>query len=427
MLGTSRCKIKIIGEIDVTDIFWCNSAVLISVKNGKGALTHRRGPEDDKDYSFNSQLLLNGKPIIQSRYPVCGTCTGMLAAGCGTENIDCAELEELRRNINAGFVDISTSAEIMEPVLGLLDDGYYLLADVPHYPVNGSGEFFHCITEEPEYWDGTEDYYISSEAPFIGSDSFPAYLYPTQSAKLYDRKRIDYYIERFKSSKKPPRAVAYYETGFFSALLDGHHKTYAAAILGKMINCLTIIPVSGVYYEYPNKTGIPEAVSFGGKKLSVKDYPCLKYAGYCPKHMEDFVIEKFPVSDNELSAAISAVKGVYPTVEELAAMRYFQLKEDDFTDSMIDEQFDYPSEESTLKLMLALNHFLKTDPPKARELALRVVKYYSEDRAVYSAYQTLTHFRDKEVEQLFINYLVENDKQSKYYKIADSYWDNYEE
>ncbi|MGN0695245.1 MAG: hypothetical protein ACI4J5_00610, partial [Oscillospiraceae bacterium] len=129
MFGSKKCSIDIIGEVDVSDMERYSSAVLISVRNGKGALTHRRGPEDDKNYSFNSQLMLNGKPIMQSRYPICGTCKGMLAAGYGTENIDCPELDEIRRRINDDFVDIKTSAGILKPLLGLLEDGFYLLAD----------------------------------------------------------------------------------------------------------------------------------------------------------------------------------------------------------------------------------------------------------------------------------------------------------
>lgn len=426
MFGKKSCDIEMIGEVDVTDMERYSSAVLISVRNGKGALTHRIGPEEKDDYYYNSQLLLNGKPIIQSRYPECGTCRGMLAAGYGTENIDCPELNEIRRRINADFVDIKTSAEILKPLLGLLEDGFYLLADIPHYPANGSGEFFHCITEKLTYADGTQDYYISSHPMCFQADSFPAYLYPTQSAELYDRERINYYIERFKSPENAPRAVAYYETGFFSALLDGHHKAYAAAMLGRTVNCLTIIPVSGVYFEYPYKTRIPEAVSFGGKKLSVKDYPCLKYAGHSTEHMEEFVIEKFPVSENELSTAISAVKGVYPTVAELAAMSYLELTEDDFSDEMIDKQFDYPSEESALRLALALKHFLKAEPSKARALAIRIIKRSSEDIAIAAAYRTLTHFKDEETEQLFIDYILENDEHSKFFGIVDSYWNNYE-
>ncbi|MBQ1394112.1 MAG: hypothetical protein IIY81_11410, partial [Lachnospiraceae bacterium] len=65
--------IQIVQLINVSEIEWCNEAVLIYVKNGKGTLTHRIS-EEDEEYSFFSQLMLNGKPIIQGRYPICPTC-----------------------------------------------------------------------------------------------------------------------------------------------------------------------------------------------------------------------------------------------------------------------------------------------------------------------------------------------------------------
>lgn len=106
-------------------------------------------------------------------------------------------------------------------------------------------------------------------------------------------------------------------------------------------------------------------------------------------------------------------------------MSRLELTEDDFTDEMIDKQFDSPSEESALRLALALKHFLKAEPPKARALAIRIIKNSSEDTAVAAAYRTLTHFRDEETEQLFIDYILENDEHSKFFRIVDSYWNNY--
>ena len=85
-----------------------------------------------------------------------------------------------------------------------------------------------------------------------------------------------------------------------------------------------------------------------------------------------------------------------------------------------------PSEESALRLELALKHFLKDAPEKARELAIRIIKHSSEDIAVAAAYRTLTHFKDEETEQLFIDYILENDEHSKFFGIVNSYRNNYE-
>ena len=61
----NRTRVEMIQNIDVSNIGWCNEAVIFHVINGKGSFTHRISEEDD-EYDFYSQLLLNGKPIIQS-------------------------------------------------------------------------------------------------------------------------------------------------------------------------------------------------------------------------------------------------------------------------------------------------------------------------------------------------------------------------
>mgnify|MGYP007126584196 CR=1 FL=1 len=126
--------ITVIREIDAAEYSWCNSAILLRVKNGKAALTHRCGEEDEDYYAISYQLLLNGKPLVQATLPVCSTCSGLLAAGYGIENISCAEVEQVRQTVNGEFTDIRAAAEQLSPLLGLLNDGYYVLADVAHSP-----------------------------------------------------------------------------------------------------------------------------------------------------------------------------------------------------------------------------------------------------------------------------------------------------
>ena len=61
----NRTRVEMIQNIDVSNIGWCNESVIFHVINGKGSFTHRISEEDD-EYDFYSQLLLNGKPIIQA-------------------------------------------------------------------------------------------------------------------------------------------------------------------------------------------------------------------------------------------------------------------------------------------------------------------------------------------------------------------------
>ncbi len=62
-------KIKILKEIDTADQWWCSSAVMFSVKNGKNIIGERSSKQNE-DYEYFSQMELNGKPLVQGKYPV---------------------------------------------------------------------------------------------------------------------------------------------------------------------------------------------------------------------------------------------------------------------------------------------------------------------------------------------------------------------
>ncbi len=63
----------------------------------------------------------------------------------------------------------------------------------------------------------------------------------TQSVRKFSQGRIAYYRQN-----PGCRAVAFFEDGYMTALLDGHHKAMAAAIDHKMINALVIMPCYGI-------------------------------------------------------------------------------------------------------------------------------------------------------------------------------------
>ena len=125
---SDKPSVNILRELDTTGYWWCRSAVMFSVRNGKNTVGTICG-FGDENYEYSSQMLINSKPLVQARLPECPTCKGMLAAGYGIENIDCPELKAARECMNSGFISITDSAEKMKPLLGLLSDGYYVLAD----------------------------------------------------------------------------------------------------------------------------------------------------------------------------------------------------------------------------------------------------------------------------------------------------------
>ncbi len=412
-------EIKILRNINTDSYPWCNSAVMFEVKNGKSALKHIYS-DDDSYYCWKSHLTLNGLPILQSDETYCSTCSATLAAGYGIENIDCAELDEVRNNINSDFRDIETSFEILKPLLGLLEDGVYLLADVPHYPTNGEGKFFYDISNEPtSYKAACMDYYNRDLLTPVSS--FPAYLYPTQSDKCINKERVEYYVELLRNSKNPPRAIAYHKAGFISALLDGHHKAVAAAVLGIPINCLTIIKgFNCSHTSYVDPKGTFEELYFSAIVIP-------NDIGYYSKtdknnSRADLDFEKYRLI-RSIPLGFTPKTEEYPTVEELTGIYAANLENTEITDELIDGRFSKRDKESMIYLKYVLIHLRFTDKPRAYRLARRIVSDGSYGLPVKEAFKVLLKDRSEETENLFIDYIVNHSPGDECWDIANSYWD----
>ncbi|MDE5770999.1 MAG: hypothetical protein K2I06_05110, partial [Ruminococcus sp.] len=409
----------------------CNSAVMFRVQNGKGVITHQHGKEDEDDYHY-SKLLLNGNPILQEHLPICPTCTGLLATGYGIENIDCPELKAVRECLNSNYTDIRTSAEMIKPFLALLDDGYYLLADVPHDPTDGNNNFFWSVpnnlTENPACCDEYYHYGLCR-----CTDSFPKYLYPTQSADHCNQKRIDEYVEILKNNPNPPRALAYHEYGFISALLDGHHKATASALLGKKINCLTIMSAYSCALEKPVKTITSDtrlkSISFSNIQIPVSSGSI--YGEYFPypfkKPDEDLQITEYNLTGRKFPQAEINAKKYYFDIKSLMDFYAVDIENMNFTDEIIDSWINtYNDEENYIKLKCAIKYLMLNDRDMAYRTAVKIVKnisYYNAYLPYDEAWTALKDFRDEQTEQLFIDHIVEYGNESTYYDIVTSYWD----
>lgn len=414
MQNDNAPKVKIMENINVDSYTWCKSAVIFEVKNGKASLKHVSSNIDDDHYK--SHLLLNGFPLLQADNPYCPTCSGLLATGYGIENIDCEELDEVRKNINSEFIDIKKSAAILKPLLGLLSDGIYILADIPHYPVNGSGNFFYNISNELTKVTATCSSYYNHDFLTV-VDGFPAYLYPTQSDTCINRKRVDHYVELLKNSKNPPRAIAYYEDGFISALLDGHHKAAAAAILGVPINCLTII--KGFECSYSDANGNKEEkISFSSIEIQNK----FKYNSKPSKsNSENIEIKKYQLVHGLLTDITPKV-WAYLTVGELANV-YTILENSEITDELIDSWLSEKSTENMHRLEYVLIYFSHVDKEKAYSLATKIITDGSQELPVKVAYKVLLTDKNPQTEKLFIDYLVNHSGNDECSNIVNSYWD----
>ena len=395
------------------------------MKNGKGTLAHRIS-EEDEDYAFFSQLLLNEKPIIQGKYPICPTCAGMLATGYGIENINSPELKKVRECMNSEYKGIMNAVESLKPLLCLLTDGYYVLADVKLYPSDGQGAFFSLVPNELTYNEASCSEYYDSD--FLCSvEGYPAYIYPTQSSELIHEERVDEYIQIMKNGSNMPRGLAYYEKGFVCALLDGHHKACAASALGKRLNCLTIIAPDSFQFvkgaKYSDGDTLIEKVGFAG--IIIETEPGAK--------MKDYVPVK-GVKQKQLNISVYNLTGrklperyisTYPTIQTLAGIINSEV---DLSGNVVEYAKSLllsRDEENVIKLDYLMRYLSESCKEKAYSIAKMILDEDDEfllQLPRKSAIKELLKHRNEETEQYMINYMVNHDYRDGCWELVNSYW-----
>lgn len=412
-----KLDVQIVQPINVDEVRWCDEAVLFYVENGKGTLTHRT--ELAENYTYFSQLLLNGKPIIQGRYSDCPTCMGMLATGYGIENIQSQELEKVRECMNLEYKSIQESFEDIKPLLGLLDDGYYVLADVKLYPSDGQGGFFYSVPNELSYNEATYRLYYNDLL-----DAFPAYFYPTQSSELINEDRVEEYIGKLKSDSNQFRGLAYYEVGFMCALLDGHHKACAASALGTTLSCLTIIPtcINGV--ENVDGNSLIKKIRFADTVIDVEFEKKLNKQNQISANIEkDLKISLYNLTDRKLP---NQYINRYPTVETIAKIYNNDIdigaNAIDYAKSLVETQ----NENSAYKLACYMKYLFECGKEEAYSVAKIILdeedECYLKAAQEFAIKEMLEH-QNEEAEQYLINYLANHNSDDQWWDLVSSYWE----
>lgn len=409
----NKPEIKKLKHIDTNHCLWYDEAVLVKVNGGKGALTSIRS-EYDSDYHTKSQILLNGKPILQGNYPACPTCVALLARGYGIENTNTKELQIIRDKINSDYTDIDTAIDNISPILGLLKDGYYVIADTKLYPTAGDTHFFANVPDKLTINDASCNGYYN-HIFYTVTGGFPAYIYPSQSNKCLMRNRAEMYLPKI-SKANAPRAIAYYNDGFISVLLDGHHKAYAAALMGVQLKTLVIIQMTGIYKSHVNSDC--QKVCFSTFTISAEEIP--DFTDFLPVEIKDIRIEEFtniPISEDDLHLEC------YPTIEELSGYYAADLENTVITNELIHRWLNSEDNVDRYKIKYALRYFERTDFETACQIARSVISQDSNHCNEKSdAFRVLLKNRTPETEQLFIQYIVNHNPSDTYWSIANSYW-----
>ena len=406
-------KLEIIKELNMEKYSWCNSAVLIELSDGKGALTSAT-THYDENYCQKSVLLLNGKPLIQGEYPICPTCSAMIARGYGIEKIDTPEMQKIRDKVNCPFVSLKTSIENISSIIGLLDDGYYIIADSMLYPTDGENHFFMNVQDKADYMEAATPEYYNSDFMDVTS-GFPAYIYPTQSNLCLNIDRAKYYLDMIEK-ENAPRAIAYYQYGFLCSLLDGHHKAYAAALKGAMMHSIVIIPIQYVLNDM-NKQEI--FAVFGDIKINMKELPNFKPDDKMIKNITFEEYHNLPVSEDGMFLEC------YPTVEELSGYLVAKKDNTELTKSIIDDWLS-KNDIDMRRLKYYISYYARTDLKKSMMIVKEILTNESSSHFLKEfAVRFLVRHKCDEAEQMMIDYLIEHDPTDICWKIANSYWQGF--
>ena len=125
--------------------------------------------------------------------------------------------------LNEGEVSFADAFYEIVPALGLLRDNYYVILDTELYPTDGNGHLFWHVPDSNQPMPGSCLYYRGDGEWGLLR---PYFTIATQSIKNLNKCRVDYYREHAGC-----RVLAYYMDGYMTALIDGHHKAMAAALL----------------------------------------------------------------------------------------------------------------------------------------------------------------------------------------------------
>ena len=416
-------------KIDLAGQPWCRDALLLHIR-GTGVLRWERRllPANADLYETPLCLTLRGAPLLSWLAAVCETSESWLCTGWGLDTAECPELDALREILNGGFAQLEDAVPSLSPLLELLPEGVYVLAESDAYPTDGCGQFFWNVSDrlEPNPTTGLvcladDDYdYKYERIP-------PKFLYPSQLRSRLDMERVEYYRTRFQQDGSLPHGIALYVgAGGMSVLLDGHHKAAAAALLGRTLPCLTVLPLG--YYRLDNPK---QSACFGPIVVPVEDISGVKL----PKEPWQYAKGSGPLpegrlEDAELPEALLAAGKRYPTAEGYALVSAAEIGYP--TDRELETWLTDPGLYRP-QLRGALVVLRSRGDPRLKDTALRCAAVGDAYCSLkVEAFQVLAELKcDPDVEAFFIDYFVSLEEppsvhgsaQDNLTQIAHSFWD----
>lgn len=218
-------------------VHFCREGMLVRLTGSRNTLECRRTCINGREYYH---LYINGQLMLDGNTHHISTLGAELREGYGESIMDDNACRAAAKKVNSPYTNISDGIERIVPLMGLLNEGLYLIGDFELVPVRPDGT--HALNSG-----STESYYsvYRTEGTMSRHYDAPMYILPSQRAELLNPERIRYYMDVFQQlpPHQTPRAVAMYINGAVTLLLDGHHKAAAAAALGRRIKTSVIFSV----------------------------------------------------------------------------------------------------------------------------------------------------------------------------------------
>ncbi len=413
-------EVIIIKMIDDHNPDWGGNGIVFYVKNGKGLLSMKYGHLENDALAT---LIFGNTPLIKFHGEgpyFCPTCEKLVAAGYGLNMSNQQVISELRDILNRKFVSLEESVENLKPLLGLLPTGYYALVDTELCPTDGNGNFFWKLNNKPFHNKASCPIYAGEG---IWSEEIPYYILPTQPTSLYNPQRAEDY-----RNNDNYRAIAYYMEGYLCGLIDGHHKAVAAALDKKKVKTLVIIPTTSI--SVPNdKQNFKGGISINGTFFSQEELlipvsetiKSLKLNQLKKEETEKYLSmynNDFDQHYNWPPEILEAEK-IFPDVITVARQQCAGDISDERLDRIIKSQ-ESISDQDALNIATALYY---TQKPRFKEMAFYFCRNYTFASVWYKIYELLANIIDGEVEDFFIDYLVQDEKKyPEINRIIDTYF-----
>lgn len=400
LFGINELKITPIKKVSKGRNCWGGDAVIFYVKNGRGLIKQKYGDDGNKGLS---SLVYDDIPIskIHGDCNFSTTCEKFISAGYGLDKVKDKTIFELERVLNKPFVSLEDSFKNLEPLIELLPDGYYALADLELLPTNGDGEFFWNLGNEPKY--------NRASAPISDDETWlevkPKYILPTISPKFFNIDKADSYVKNNEE-----RALAYYLEGYLCALLHGHHKAVAAAMEKRPVKTLVILPTTMIL-DANESLDSEDGIIIAGETFYEKDL------GSGIKKVKDFIednkmskmeVEKYlSLRDDNFGTyswpkAILNIGEYFPDVFTLACMKWAG----DLTNVRLDKIVNKKEICDINTAYYIVKSLYITKNPRFKEVAFFICKNEEYSSIWSDVYLLLAKIKDKDIENFFMDYSI---------------------